>query len=81
MATVVQTMNVIENEMDQVASHLGHDLAIHRKYYRLPDSTVELSKIAKLLMSTEGTLVTNFDDDPKGETSPVSNDLSNAVLT
>ena len=67
LATVVQIMNLSENEMDQVATHLGHDLAIHRKYYRLPDSTVELSKIAKLLLSTEGTLASNLDDDPEGK--------------
>ena len=66
LATVVQIMNLSENEMD-LATHLGHDLVIHRKYYRLPDSTVELSKIAKLLLSTEGTLASNLDDDPEGK--------------
>ena len=66
LATVVQIMNLTENEMDQIASHLGHDLTVHKKYYRLPESTVELSKIAKLLMSTEDGLGANFNDDPPG---------------
>ena len=44
LATVAQVLNLKENEMDQVASHLGHDLHIHRRYYRLQESTVELTK-------------------------------------
>ena len=66
LATVVQIMNLSENEKDQIASHLGHDLAVHRKYYRLSESTVELSKVAKLLLSTEDGLATSFDADPPG---------------
>ena len=46
LATAVQIINLTKNEMEPVANHLGHDLAIHRKYYRLLDSKVELSKIA-----------------------------------
>ena len=61
LATIAQVMNLKENEMDMVASHLGHDLAVHRRYYRLQDSTIELSKIARLLMSTESRLG-EFDD-------------------
>ena len=56
LATVAQVLNLKENEMDQVASHLGHDLHIHRRYYRLEESTVEPTKIANFLLSTEGDL-------------------------
>ena len=56
LATVVQILNLKENEMDMLASHLGHDLAVHRRYYRLQDCTIELGKIAHLLLSTEGEL-------------------------
>ena len=56
LATVVQVLNLKENEMDMLASHLGHDLAVHRRYYRLQDCTIELGKIAHLLLSTEGEL-------------------------
>ena len=62
LATVVQIMNLKENEMDQIASHLGHDITVHRKYYRLQNSTVELCKIARLLMRTEETLGDGLDD-------------------
>ena len=65
LATIAQVMNLRENEMDMIASHLGHDLAVHRRYYRLQDSTIELSKIARLLMSTESRLG-EFDDRESG---------------
>ncbi|XP_043224112.1 uncharacterized protein LOC122382612 [Amphibalanus amphitrite] len=71
LATIAQIMNLSENEMDQIASHLGHDITVHRKYYRLPDSTVELAKIAKLLLSTEETLGANLDDDAEGASNAV----------
>ena len=39
---------------------MGHDVAIHRDYYRLPEHTVELAKVSKLLMALDsGNLVAN----------------------
>lgn len=39
--------------MDQVAKFLGHDICIHREYYRLSENTLQLSKMSKLLLATE----------------------------
>ena len=36
--------------MRWLADHIGHNLNVHRNYYRLKDSTVELSKVARLLL-------------------------------
>ena len=36
--------------MRWLADHMGHNLDVHRNYYRLKDSTVELSKVARLLL-------------------------------
>ena len=33
--------------------HLGHDITVHRQYYRLHESTLELAKVAKLLMAVD----------------------------
>jgi len=30
--------------MEQLAKHLGHDAKTHKEFYRLSDSTVQLSK-------------------------------------
>ena len=40
-----------EHELDELAGYLGHDLTIHRKYYRLPENTVQLAKVTKILMA------------------------------
>jgi len=50
-------LNLDENEADQLADFLGHDIRIHRQYYRLPEETLQLAKISKVLMAMEkGTL-------------------------
>ncbi|KAL5005605.1 hypothetical protein ScPMuIL_016763 [Solemya velum] len=64
IATVSQILNLRENEMDSLANFLGHDIRIHRDFYRLPDSTFQVAKISKLLLELEKGTVQNF----KGKT-------------
>lgn len=49
-------MDLKENEMEWLANHMGHDLAVHREYYRLPENTLQTAKIGKLLLAVEGGL-------------------------
>ena len=42
-----------ENELQEVARHMGHELSVHRKFYRLQDDVIELAKISKLLLAVE----------------------------
>lgn len=53
IATLSQVMNLQENELDVLATFLGHDIRVHRKYYRLADETIQVAKVAKLLMNME----------------------------
>jgi hypothetical protein len=46
-------MNLAENEQDWLARHLGHDIKIHRQFYRQHDSIVELAKVSRLLYASE----------------------------
>jgi len=32
---------------------MGHELTVHRQYYRLQDDLVELAKVSKLLIAVE----------------------------
>ena len=32
---------------------MGHDVRVHREFYRLPESTMQIAKISKLLLSLE----------------------------
>lgn len=54
VATVSQLANLRENELDILAKFLGHDIRVHREYYRLPHDTTQVAKVSKLLMACEG---------------------------
>lgn len=44
IATVSQLLNLQAHELDQLASFMGHNIEVHREFYRLPE---ELSKWPK----------------------------------
>nr|XP_009294007.1 uncharacterized protein si:ch73-269m14.4 isoform X21 [Danio rerio]XP_009301200.1 uncharacterized protein LOC101882062 isoform X21 [Danio rerio] len=53
VATLCQIMNLKDNELDQLAKFMGHDIRVHREYYRLSENTIQLAKVSKLLLSLE----------------------------
>lgn len=53
IATLSQILNLKENELDILANFLGHNVRIHREFYRLPQQTLEIAKVSKLLISME----------------------------
>ena len=53
IATLSQVMNLRDNELDVLARFLGHDIRVHREYYRLTDETIQVAKVAKLLINME----------------------------
>ncbi|XP_071853449.1 uncharacterized protein [Apostichopus japonicus] len=54
IATMSQVMALQDNELDVLANFLGHDVRVHREYYRLPDATIQVAKVSKLLIALEG---------------------------
>ena len=42
-----------QSELQLLADHMGHNLAIHTDHYRLQTSLLEKSKVARLLMAVE----------------------------
>ena len=44
-----QILSLKGEEIDIVAKHLRHDIAVHREYYRLQSETLELCKVSKFL--------------------------------
>ena len=51
--TLSQVLNLANTELDQLANFLGHDIQVHRQFYRLPEGTLQLAKISKVLMALE----------------------------
>ena len=60
LATLVQVLNLRDNEMDMVADFLGHDIRIHRKFYRLSEDTLQAAKITKLLHAANSGNMSKF---------------------
>ncbi|XP_049323407.1 uncharacterized protein LOC125782687 [Astyanax mexicanus] len=60
VATISQVMNLKDNELDQLADFLGHDIRVHREFYRLPESTIQVAKISKLLLAMEKGSLSNI---------------------
>lgn len=53
IATLSTVLNLKTTELDQLADFLGHNIAVHRKHYRLPEGTLKLAKISKVLLAME----------------------------
>ncbi|KAI3354602.1 hypothetical protein L3Q82_019106, partial [Scortum barcoo] len=60
VATLSQVLNLKNHELDQVADFLGHDIRVHREYYRLQEATTQLAIISKLLLAMEKGSLTNL---------------------
>ena len=52
-ATVCQLLNLGGEHLEWLTSHLGHNVDVHKIYYRLNESTIEMAKIAKLMMAVD----------------------------
>lgn len=59
-ATLSTVLNLTDTEMDQLANFLGHDIRIHREFYRLPEKTLQSAKISKVLMALEQGRLSEF---------------------
>ncbi|XP_057183197.1 uncharacterized protein LOC130549867 isoform X3 [Triplophysa rosa] len=53
IATTSQILNLKDNELDQLADFLGHDISVHRQFYRLSEPKIQSGKISKLLLALE----------------------------
>lgn len=46
-------MQLEGRDRDLVATHMGHNLAVHDAHYRMPINTLEVSKVGKVLLNLE----------------------------
>ncbi len=53
IATLSTVLNLKTTELDQLADFLGRNIDVHRKHYRLPEGTLQLAKISKVLLVME----------------------------
>jgi len=48
----LQILDMKENELGMLATHLGHDPKTHKEYYRLSSATVELTTVRHMFYMT-----------------------------
>ncbi|XP_028415615.1 uncharacterized protein LOC114538973 [Dendronephthya gigantea] len=53
VATVSQLVDMDQNELGWLATHLGHDVHIHKEFYRMQESTLEMAVVGNLLMAID----------------------------
>ncbi|XP_073701194.1 uncharacterized protein [Garra rufa] len=53
VATLCQLLDLTEQELEQVARFMGHDIRVHCDFYRQTDKTFQIAKISKLLFAME----------------------------
>lgn len=60
IATVCQLFDLTETEQDWLARHLGHDIRVHREFYRTHENAVETTKVGRMLMAVDQGRVHEF---------------------
>lgn len=53
VATVAQILNLSDDDIEQLATFLGHSKDVHQHFYRLSESTFQVAKVSKLLLMME----------------------------
>ena len=51
VATVSQLVDMDENETGWLANHQGHDLHVHKEFYRMQESKHETAVVGNLLVA------------------------------
>jgi hypothetical protein len=49
LGTHCQILGLSENSQDILATFMGHDIRVHRQFYRLPENIIQIAKVSKVL--------------------------------
>ena len=60
LATLAQILNLKENSQDLLATFQGHDIRIHREFYRLPENVLQVAKMSKVLRCINNGTINKF---------------------
>ena len=51
LATMTQVLNIDVRDQDMLADFMGHDIRVHRSFYRMPLDIIEKAKVSQVLMA------------------------------
>ncbi|KAJ8315921.1 hypothetical protein KUTeg_006528 [Tegillarca granosa] len=60
LGTMCQVLALSEQQQDILANFMGHDLQVHREFYRLPESYFEVAKVTKILHAINEGRISEF---------------------
>lgn len=60
LATIVQILKMDKNELEQLATFMGHTEKTHAQFYRLPDDIYQTAKVSKLLMLAKSSSIEQY---------------------
>lgn len=60
VATTAQLISLSDNDLEQLATHLGHEKATHLNYYRQTDDQLQIARVSKLLLLMEKNPMSEF---------------------
>lgn len=63
-AIITQILKLGKNDLEQLASFMGHTEKTHAEFYRLPNDVYQVAKVSKLLMLSKSTVL---DENYKGK--------------
>ena len=53
LCTMMQLLDMTRAEMSWLTDHMGHSKDVHLRWYRQEESTMELTKVAKVLLCVD----------------------------
>ena len=53
VASLAQVLSLQPNELDSLATFMGHDLRVHTQYYRLPFDIMQIARISKIFIAAD----------------------------
>ncbi|KAL4230711.1 hypothetical protein ACF0H5_011086 [Mactra antiquata] len=60
VATVSQVLNLSRHDMETMAEFMGHDIDVHRAFYRLPQETIQVVKMGRLLSAFDNGTIAQY---------------------
>ena len=87
VASLAQVLSLQPNELDSLATFMGHDLRVHTEYYRLPNDIMQIARISKIFLAAEKGKIAEFAgkelkditvDDTLSESSDEDSELSDS---
>ena len=64
IASLAQVVCLNENELDSLATFMGHDLRVHTHFYTLPLDVMQIARISKLFLAAEQGKISDFAGKP-----------------